>query len=68
MDQHQQAQIAASGEGEIVNLANDIVRMGVEKAASDIHIEPTETVVKVRFRIDGQFINYKTLTEVLPAR
>jgi type IV pilus assembly protein PilB len=27
--------------------------------ASDIHIEPRDRVIKVRFRVDGNFLNYK---------
>lgn len=29
--------------------------------ASDIHVEPDEDELKIRFRIDGKLINYKTL-------
>jgi type II secretory ATPase GspE/PulE/Tfp pilus assembly ATPase PilB-like protein len=32
---------------------DDIIRRGVELAATDIHIEPTDDLIKVRYRIDG---------------
>jgi len=34
-------------------LANSIVAMAIKKEASDIHIEPMEKTVKIRFRVDG---------------
>jgi len=37
----------------IVKLANLIIRQAVQDRASDIHIEPTEYDVRVRYRIDG---------------
>ncbi|NOX38461.1 MAG: type II/IV secretion system protein [Calditrichaeota bacterium] len=37
----------------VVKLVNLIISDAIEKEASDIHIEPTEHVVVVRFRIDG---------------
>ena len=40
-------------EAPIVRLVNDIFARALESGASDIHIEPSETELKVRFRIDG---------------
>ncbi|MGM0502826.1 MAG: type II secretion system ATPase GspE, partial [Bacillota bacterium] len=40
-------------EAPVVKLANNIIRDGVDMAASDIHIEPMENEVRVRYRIDG---------------
>ena len=40
-------------EAPVVKLANNIIRDGVEMEASDIHIEPLESEVRVRYRIDG---------------
>lgn len=37
----------------IVRLANSIVVNALKKGASDIHIEPLETALRVRYRIDG---------------
>jgi type IV pilus assembly protein PilB len=36
-----------------VQLANQIFNLAVEAATSDVHIEPQETMLRVRFRIDG---------------
>lgn len=37
----------------IVQLVNKILEQAVRERASDIHIEPFETEIRVRFRIDG---------------
>ncbi len=42
-----------------ISLVNDIFIAAFQQQASDIHIEPREKIVKVRFRIDGNFVNYK---------
>ncbi|MDD4151800.1 MAG: GspE/PulE family protein [Candidatus Gracilibacteria bacterium] len=47
----------------IISLINDILLNGLQRKASDIHIEPFEKGIKIRFRIDGQFINYKNIGE-----
>lgn len=45
------------GEGEqnvpIINLVNTIIQQAINDKASDIHIEPDEEVIRVRYRIDG---------------
>ena len=48
--------IAAAGPEDQANAAgvvDDIIRRGVELSATDIHIEPGDDVIKVRYRIDG---------------
>ena len=40
-------------DSQVVRLVNHILSSAVENGASDIHIEPFEKSVKVRFRIDG---------------
>jgi len=42
-------------------LVNDVFLNALYKKASDIHIEPREKNIKIRFRVDGRFINYKDL-------
>ena len=37
----------------VVKLVNSIIRQAVKMKASDIHIEPFENIIRVRFRIDG---------------
>ncbi len=42
-----------AGEAPIVRLVNLIINHAIESRASDIHIEPFENRLKVRYRIDG---------------
>ncbi len=42
-----------SEEAPIIKLVNFIISQGVEDRASDIHIEPQEKNLRVRYRIDG---------------
>jgi len=42
-----------AGEAPIIKLVNQIIRNAAESGASDIHIEPFEGQLKVRYRIDG---------------
>lgn len=37
-------------------LVDSIIRTAMEKRVSDIHIEPLEDIVRVRYRIDGELI------------
>jgi type IV pilus assembly protein PilB len=43
----------ASEDAPIIRLANSILGLGIKQGSSDIHIEPMEQEVTVRFRIDG---------------
>jgi type IV pilus assembly protein PilB len=38
----------------VVRLINSLLQHAIKSSASDIHIEPTATDLKIRFRIDGQ--------------
>jgi type IV pilus assembly protein PilB len=48
------AQLAASSEeGPVIKLANLILVQAIKDRASDIHIEPFENMVRLRYRVDG---------------
>lgn len=42
-----------AGEAPIIKMVNRLLQDAVEKGASDIHIEPFENKLEVRYRIDG---------------
>ena len=44
------------GEGGVIKLVNKILSEGVELRASDIHIEPFATRVRIRYRVDGVLV------------
>lgn len=47
--------LSISGQGNsITELIDNIIKTGIEKRASDIHIEPMEESVRIRYRIDGE--------------
>ena len=41
---------------DVTTLVDSIIRIAMEKRASDIHIEPMEDIIRVRYRIDGELI------------
>ncbi|MBF0318305.1 MAG: type II/IV secretion system protein [Nitrospirae bacterium] len=45
-----------SGDQAVVELTKGIILLAVQERASDIHIEPMEKLVRVRFRVDGVLI------------
>ena len=42
-----------AGQSPIIRLVNFIIYSAVKEGASDIHIEPTERQIRVRYRVDG---------------
>jgi type IV pilus assembly protein PilB len=45
--------MSASEDAPIIRLANSILGLAIKQSASDIHIEPMEHDVTIRFRVDG---------------
>lgn len=45
-----------SNDGDVTTLVDSIIKTAMEKRASDIHIEPLENIIRVRYRIDGELI------------
>lgn len=54
-----------SDEKDVSKLVDNIIMTAIDKRASDIHIEPMEDKVRIRFRIDGELI---TITELPKSR
>ena len=46
----------ASGDAPVIRLVNMILLNAIKKGASDIHIEPYEKSLRVRYRVDGVLI------------
>ena len=58
----------ASNESSIKKLVNSIILAAVDRNASDIHIEPLNERLRVRFRQDGVLIHFEDFPiEVIPA-
>jgi len=43
----------ASEDAPIIRLANSVLGLAIKKGASDIHVEPMEKDVQIRYRLDG---------------
>lgn len=56
-----------AGASPVINLVNSIIQRSIRDGASDIHIEPSQTQSRVRYRIDGVLYQYKTLRMELHA-
>jgi type IV pilus assembly protein PilB len=46
----------AAGDSPVIKLVNYCVYTAVKEGASDIHIEPGEGILRVRFRVDGRLV------------
>jgi type IV pilus assembly protein PilB len=51
----------ASEDAPIIRISNSILGLAIKKGASDIHVEPQEKDVVVRFRIDGSLQTVQNL-------
>lgn len=47
----------------VVDIVNEMIMDAASKNASDIHFDPTPTILKVRIRIDGELIDYAIVPE-----
>jgi len=48
---------------DIITLLNSIIQVAMDKRASDIHFEPMEQGMRIRYRIDGELIIVTTIPE-----
>jgi type II secretory ATPase GspE/PulE/Tfp pilus assembly ATPase PilB-like protein len=47
---------ASAQDSPVVSLVNNIIKNAVRVSASDIHIEPAEATLRVRYRVDGELV------------
>lgn len=59
----EEALLSLASEAKIVRLVNEMFSRAVEMDASDIHVEPDEKKLSIRFRIDGKL--YEIMTPAL---
>jgi len=48
---------ASSGEAPVIKLANLIIVQAIKDRASDIHLEPFEKTMRLRYRVDGVLVD-----------
>jgi len=51
--ENKQDLMSASEDAPIIRLANSVLGLAIKKGASDIHVEPMEKDVQIRYRLDG---------------
>ncbi|GAB4275616.1 MAG: hypothetical protein Kow0029_16940 [Candidatus Rifleibacteriota bacterium] len=61
------SQINAGDKQSIIQLVNLIIMRAIKEGASDIHIEPDETLLRTRFRIDGMLQEVMALPKTFEA-
>lgn len=54
---------ASTSSASMIELIDSIIRTGMEKRASDIHIEPLANEIRVRYRIDGELFTAATISK-----
>lgn len=62
------AQEASANDQPIIRFVNSMIEEAIFSKASDIHIEPMESCLRIRFRIDGKLQIYmETAAELIPS-
>ncbi|MBN1309163.1 MAG: Flp pilus assembly complex ATPase component TadA [Chitinispirillaceae bacterium] len=62
-------EIATDEEGaQVIKLVNLMINKAIEEGASDIHIEPLERYVRLRYRIDGDLVEKNSIPLQLRAQ
>ena len=60
--------VQTANDAPVISIVNTIISQAVKERASDIHIEPTDTTLRVRYRIDGalrEFFSFPFKTHAL---
>ncbi len=62
------AKDASANDQPIIRFVNNMIEEAIFSKTSDIHIEPMETCLRIRFRIDGKLQTYmETAPELIPS-
>ncbi len=53
----------SAGGSDTTALVDSIIKSGMEKRASDIHFEPLENKLRIRYRIDGELFEVAEISK-----
>ncbi len=53
--------IQTNGAGDVTGLVDTIIKTAMDKRASDIHVEPMDNSIRIRYRIDGELVTVANL-------
>jgi type IV pilus assembly protein PilB len=67
-DESEQSLREDAQSSEVVRFVDTMLGIAVRDGASDIHVEPRETYVQVRFRVDGLLLDHVTLASDIHRR
>ena len=56
-DRTEFAETGAADQAPIIRMVNLVIKEAIQQRASDIHMEPTETNMRVRYRVDGVLLD-----------
>jgi len=59
--------ITVEGDAPVARMVNEIIETAVRQHATDIHIEPEEQIVRVRYRIDGVLVSGASIPKKVQA-
>lgn len=48
---------------DVTSLVDSIIKTGMERRASDVHFEPMETKLRIRYRIDGELFEIAEISK-----
>jgi type IV pilus assembly protein PilB len=65
LDQFEETAMENIKNAPVVKLINTIIYQAAKAGASDIHIEPYEDSIRVRYRIDGELQNYLNIAKYI---
>jgi type IV pilus assembly protein PilB len=60
-----EAKAAEADSKDATNLCDELLHAAIVRQASDVHIDPYEDGVQIRFRVDGQLEKYRKLATVV---
>lgn len=50
-----------NSDADVTGLVDTIIKTAMEKRASDIHVEPLENTIRIRYRIDGELVTVASI-------
>ena len=57
----EKSNVANDDDGPVVQMVTSLVGQGLRDRASDIHIEPLNDILRIRYRIDGNLVEAQKL-------
>lgn len=57
--------MAMQGDAPVITLVNNLLKIAIDRKASDIHLESTEKGLRVRLRMDGMLVDHDLIDQAL---